>query len=160
MTCATGGNRPRRDAVVVHLQQHSTSLVQQLNRPLVAGQTVSIWTEYTTDAISALQIHWRTRYDDKAASWNDCPGKKRIIRTTLELISANVLGFAARIENLDEFELRVRRMIHDLRNHQAGWATALAKRFDRQRRTRSGTHDAAKIPKRRSRSLTLVMAGN
>src|SRR5262249_49921277 len=96
----------------------------------------------------------------KSTTGNDGAGQKIVISITPQFVSAQVLGFTARVEDFDELQRAIGGMIHDLRNNEACATAALPQSLGSQRPIDPRADHVSKIPKSRRRKLAGIMTGN
>src|SRR6266542_5298853 len=139
MTRAVRGRRPGRLAVVIDFEKDRADPVAQPDGAGRVGQVVGERSEHAADAIDALHVRRRSRHDQETAAAQDGARREPVINAAGESESAQVFRGAEGIKELDEFEAvgdealrvgvaraaRVAGMIHDFRNHQAGFAARL-----------------------------------
>src|SRR4051812_37520504 len=102
MSRAVRSHRPGQVIAVVHFEENGTGLIEQNHGTVVVRQIIRVRPENAGDAVSVLQIGWRSCDDQKTASRQSCSIWKGVVDAAGELITTHVLRLAARIEKLDE----------------------------------------------------------
>ena len=158
MTGAISRNRPRGLVGVIGFQQQGAGLVEQLDAAAAAGQGIGVRAEDTCHAISALEGGGGPGDHNEATARNGCSGWERETDIARQLVAAEVLGFSTRVKQLDKLKGAVGRMVHDLRDDEAGGPSGLAESLECGRRAGADGGHGREIAERPGGRLVGVIA--
>ena len=132
MARAVSGDRPGRFIGVGDFEINRVRVVSQAHDTGTL-EGIRVGSHDVGDPVNVSNVRRRPGHDEESAALENCIWRKSEIHVTREPIAADVFEERVGVKQLDVFEdfaVGARRgLIHDLRNHQAGFAAGRTERF-------------------------------